>query len=65
MADFAIEFTDVERAAAKIHDHIIRTPVLSPPEINELAGAELFFKCENFQHVGAFKARGACNAVDL
>lgn len=63
MADFAIEFTDVERAAAKIHDHIIRTPVLSPPEINQLAGAELFFKCENFQHVGAFKARGACNAV--
>ena len=63
MADFAIEFADVERAARRIHDHIIRTPVLSLPELNELAGTELFFKCENFQHVGAFKARGACNAV--
>lgn len=63
MADFAIEFSDVEAAASRIREHIVWTPALSPPEINHQAGAELHFKCENFQHVGAFKARGACNAV--
>ncbi|MCL4153215.1 UNVERIFIED_CONTAM: hypothetical protein GTU68_058883 [Idotea baltica] len=48
-----------ERIKAYIH----RTPVLTSSYLNELTGAELFFKCENFQKVGAFKARGATNAV--
>lgn len=42
-----------------------RTPVLSSSQLNAMAGAELFFKCENFQTTGAFKARGATNAVLL
>ena len=55
---------DTIRAAhARIKPHIHRTPVLSSSILNARLGAELFFKCENFQKVGAFKARGACNAV--
>ncbi|MFC3721959.1 beta-hydroxyaspartate dehydratase BhcB [Neoaquamicrobium sediminum] len=57
------EFSDVEAAEARIRPHIHRTPVMSSTFINELAGAQLFFKCENFQKAGAFKARGASNAV--
>ncbi|MES2731142.1 MAG: pyridoxal-phosphate dependent enzyme [Bacteroidota bacterium] len=48
-----------ERIAPFIH----RTPVLTNRSINDLTGADIFFKCENFQRVGAFKARGAMNAV--
>ena len=48
-----------ERVAPYIH----RTPVLTSTYLNELTGAELFFKCENLQKAGAFKVRGACNAV--
>lgn len=48
---------------ARIREHIHRTPVLTSAYLNELSGAGLFFKCENFQKVGAFKSRGACNAV--
>ena len=52
------------KAARDRIDHMIhRTPVLHSSAINEMAGCELFFKCENFQKVGAFKARGAANAV--
>ena len=53
----------IREAHARIAPHIHRTPVLSSTILNALVGAELFFKCENFQKVGAFKARGACNAV--
>ncbi len=56
-------FSDVLIAAARIAPHAQVTPVLQSRSINELTGAELFFKCENFQRVGAFKFRGACNAV--
>ncbi len=56
-------FTDVVVAHRRIHSHIRRTPTLSFPELDELCGASLFLKCENLQVVGAFKARGACNAV--
>lgn len=49
------------------HDRIIsfihNTPMLSSSEINKLSGAEIYFKCENFQKIGAFKMRGATNAV--
>lgn len=55
--------TDVRFAAERIKPFIHRTPVLSSTQINAIAGAELFFKCENLQKVGAFKFRGASNAV--
>jgi len=56
-------FEDVLEAANRIAPHIHRTPVLTSSYLNDLTGAELFFKCENFQKAGAFKVRGACNAV--
>jgi threonine dehydratase len=57
------DFAAVEAAAARIAAHAQRTPVRSAHSIDALAGAELLFKCENLQRVGAFKFRGACNAV--
>ncbi|MXN66521.1 pyridoxal-phosphate dependent enzyme [Stappia sp. GBMRC 2046] len=56
-------YDDVLDAHRRIEPHIHRTPVLTSTMINELTGAELFFKCENFQKAGAFKVRGASNAV--
>ncbi|MFO1176187.1 MAG: pyridoxal-phosphate dependent enzyme [Paracoccaceae bacterium] len=56
-------FGDVVAAHERIAPHIHRTPVLTSSYIDGLTGAELFFKCENFQKAGAFKARGASNAV--
>ncbi len=56
-------FDDVTAAHARIAPHIHRTPVLTSSYFNDLTGAQLFFKCENFQKAGAFKVRGACNAV--
>ena len=50
-------------AHERVRPYIHRTPILTSRFINELAGAELFFKCENLQKAGAFKVRGACNAV--
>lgn len=50
-------------AASRIRPYIHRTPVFGCQTLNEMVGSELFFKCENFQKVGAFKARGAVNAV--
>lgn len=54
---------DVLAAAARIAPHAQLTPVLRSRSLDALAGAELHFKCENFQRIGAFKFRGACNAV--
>lgn len=54
---------DMVQARARITPYIHQTPVLTSSFMNELTGAELFFKCENFQKAGAFKVRGACNAV--
>jgi threonine dehydratase len=56
-------FADVEAAAARIRPHVHRTPVLTSSSLDAIVGGHLFFKCENFQKVGAFKFRGACNAV--
>lgn len=56
-------FEDVIAAHARIAPYIHRTPVLTSSYFNEITGAELFFKCENFQKAGAFKVRGASNAV--
>jgi threonine dehydratase len=54
---------DMLAAHDRIAPHIHRTPVLTSSYFNELTGAQLFFKCENFQKAGAFKVRGASNAV--
>ena len=56
-------FNDVEAAQERIKPYIHKTPVLSSIYLNKISGAELYFKCENFQKAGAFKARGASNAV--
>jgi threonine dehydratase len=53
----------IRAAQARIAPHVHRTPVLTCRALDAEAGARLFFKCENFQKVGAFKARGAANAV--
>jgi len=55
--------TDIEDASKRIKGLVHHTPVLSSSQINSIVKSELFFKCENFQKVGAFKFRGACNAV--
>jgi threonine dehydratase len=54
---------DIRAAARRIEPHIHRTPVLTCQAIDQVAGCEIFLKCENLQKVGAFKARGASNAV--
>jgi len=54
---------DILKAAERIQPYIHRTPVLTCNAINSIAGASIFFKCENFQKAGAFKSRGAVNAV--
>ncbi len=59
----APDFAAIEAAAARIAPHAQRTPVLRSRSLDALAGAQLFFKCEHLQRAGAFKFRGACNAV--
>lgn len=56
-------FDDMVAAHERIKPYIHRTPVLTSSYLNELSGCEIFFKCENFQKAGAFKVRGASNAV--
>ncbi len=56
-------FQDVTRAHERIRNYVHRTPVLTSTSLNEIFDASLFFKCENFQKVGAFKFRGATNAI--
>lgn len=53
----------IEQAHERIKPYIHRTPVMTSAGLNEAAGCSLYFKCENFQKIGAFKARGAVNAV--
>ena len=53
----------IEEARERIASRIHRTPVLTSKQFNELAGKEVFFKCENFQRAGAFKIRGATNKI--
>jgi threonine dehydratase len=59
----SVTLNNILEAHARIKPHIHRTPVLSSSILNDKIGADIFFKCENFQKVGAFKARGASNAV--
>src|SRR5476649_1485329 len=55
--------SNIEQAHERIKVYVHRTPVMTSHSLDEIAGCELYFKCENFQKVGAFKARGAMNAV--
>lgn len=54
---------DIRSAQARIQPYIHRTPVMTSARLDRDVGAKLFFKCENLQKAGAFKSRGACNAV--
>lgn len=58
-----IDLDRIRAAHERVRPHIKRTPVLTSSRLDETSGAKLFFKCENFQKIGAFKARGATNAV--
>src|SRR5437773_3803013 len=63
MTTYAADLAAVRAAAGRIAGLAHRAPVMTCATLDRLAGRELFFKCENFQKVGAFKFRGACNAV--
>jgi threonine dehydratase len=63
MPSLDLQLSQIRDAHDRIRPFIHRTPVLTCRRLDALVGAELFFKCENFQKIGAFKARGAFNAV--
>ena len=63
MTALAIGLADIHEAAARLHGVAHRTPVLRSRTADERTGAQVFFKCENFQRMGAFKFRGAYNAL--
>src|SRR5579872_3736720 len=58
-----LSFADIQSAAWRIAAEVRRTPVMTCPTLDNELGAQLFFKCENLQEMGAFKLRGASNAV--
>ena len=59
----SLDLAAIRSAHERIRPYINRTPVMTSERLDEASGASLFFKCENFQKIGAFKARGATNAV--
>src|SRR2546428_12949971 len=59
----SLDLDSIRAAHERIQRYIHRTPVMTSSRLDEASGASLFFKCENFQKIGAFKARGATNAV--
>ena len=59
----AVQYADVASAAERLAGHAHRTPVMTSRTVDARTGAEVFFKCENFQRMGAFKFRGAYNAM--
>ncbi len=61
----SILFSDVIEASKRLEGVVMRTPVVNSQVIDEMAGRRVFMKCENLQHVGAFKFRGATNAVKI
>lgn len=64
MTDMTLpDYNDIVAAAERIADYANKTPVMTSRTVNEEFGAEVFFKCENFQRMGAFKFRGAMNAL--
>ena len=65
MGKYAVSIDDIRAAAGRIKGVGHRTPILTSQTLNKMAGRKLFFKCENFQKVGAFKLRGGWNAVSM
>lgn len=63
MVALPVTFADIEAAAQRIEGRAIKTPVLTSTTIDRATGASVYFKCENFQRAGAFKFRGAYNAL--
>jgi threonine dehydratase/serine racemase len=63
MSDYAVDLAAIHAAARRIAEFVHRTPVMTCSTLDALAGRKMFFKCENLQKVGAFKYRGATNAV--
>ena len=61
--EYSITIDDVFAAAGRLDGIVKRTPVVSAEEIDKVAGRQVLMKCENLQHIGAFKFRGATNAV--
>src|SRR5206468_5189279 len=61
--DMTLDLPAIRAAHERIRPYIHHTPVLTSSRLNQASGASLFFKCENFQKIGAFKARGATNAI--
>src|SRR5262245_47014483 len=59
----ALTFDDIARAHERIREHARRTPALTSASVDAATGAKVFFKCENFQRMGAFKFRGAYNTL--
>ncbi|MEM8894480.1 MAG: pyridoxal-phosphate dependent enzyme [Bacteroidota bacterium] len=55
--------SDIKRAHQRISPYILNTPVMTSHSVDDITGAEIFFKCENFQKIGAFKMRGATNVI--
>jgi threonine dehydratase len=62
MSDFPT-LSDIKRAHLRIEKYILRTPIMTSQTFDEMSGAEVYFKCENFQKTGSFKIRGASNAI--
>ena len=63
MTRTGVTVADIRAAARRIAPYVHRTPIMSSALINQIAGCDIQFKCENLQKVGAFKARGAHNAI--
>lgn len=59
----ALQLDAIHKALQLIEPYVVHTPVLQNEQLDKLAGARLFFKCENLQRTGAFKFRGACHAL--
>ena len=60
---YSVSIEDVQAAAQRVNGVVKRTPVVSSEDLNQIGGMKILLKCENLQHVGAFKFRGATNAV--
>ncbi len=63
MEKYSVTFPDIMLASSRIQPYAHRTPVITCASLDKMTGVHLFLKCENFQKVGAFKFRGACNAI--
>src|SRR5436190_3594535 len=60
---YAVDLADIQEARQRLHGRAHRTPIATCSTLDRLAGRSLFFKCEHLQKAGAFKFRGACNAL--